>query len=247
MQKLLLLLLSTTPVLAQTSFHLGPRVGTTLATVRYANGASYGQASDYPTTYRVGFEAGVMGSWRIGHLAIQPAILFQRKGYYSDYEALYASSSVPSASFSNTVSLNYLTVPVNFVYTQRLNGQGFHVFAGPYLSTLVGGHYHSDYTQHPLEITGAFDGRVVAGDHNPNTAGRDDSYYKRLDAGLQAGLGYQYQQWLVQATSSWGLRDIAATYPGPPDANNPTGVTLRARPTHTRSFQLSLTHLFHVH
>ena len=62
MQKFLLLLLSTIPVLAQTSFQLGPRVSATLATVRYAKGASYGQASDYPTTYRVGFEAGVVGS-----------------------------------------------------------------------------------------------------------------------------------------------------------------------------------------
>lgn len=247
MKKLSFLLLATTPSLAQTSFQLGPRVGATLATVRYTGSAAYGQvASDYPTTYRVGFEAGVVGSWQIGHLAVQPALLFQRKGFYSDYEQVYTSSYLPSASFSNTVSMNYLTVPVNIVYTQKVHGQGFQLFAGPYLSRLVGGHYHSDYVLHPREERGAFDGKTIAGDNNPNEPGQEDMYYKRLDAGLQAGCGYQYQQWLLQASYRWGLRNIAATYTGPSNPSNPNGTTLSTLPTYTRAVELSLTRLFRL-
>lgn len=149
MKALAFLLLTTVPALAQHSFQVGPRVGATLATVRYSGRDAFGQSATDAPTYRVGFEAGVVGAWQRGHFAVQPALLFQRKGFTSDYEALYASTSSPSASVSRKVSLNYLTLPVNLVYAQRVNGQGFQLFAGPYLSALVGGHYQTTFVNHP--------------------------------------------------------------------------------------------------
>jgi hypothetical protein len=244
MKAFTLLLLTAAPALAQTSFHIGPRVGASLTTVYYSGSGAYGKtAADFPTTYRPGFEAGVVGSWQWGHLAVQPALLFQRNGYYSDYS--YSSSFSPSTAVSVTTSLNYLTLPIDFVYTQRVNGQGLQLLAGPYFSALVGGRFQSIFIDYPSNDRLEIDGQVVAGDHNPSTPGRDDIYYKRLDAGLQVGLGYQYQKWLLQASYSWGLRNLAATYLGPGNASNPNGITLTALPTRTRAMQLSLAYLLH--
>ncbi|RZK31585.1 MAG: PorT family protein, partial [Hymenobacter sp.] len=143
---------------------------------------------------------------------------------------------------ANTIRLNYLTLPVNLAYTQRSDGQGLQAFAGPYASCLVGGHYQNDFNFYTLGATGTFTGQVAAGDHNPGTAGSNATYSKRWDVGVQAGLGYRYQQVLLQVGYSLGLRNLAATIPG-----YPAGTLVTATPIYNRGFQACLAYLFGHH
>lgn len=238
MKKALLfpMLLVVCPAIAQTSFHIGPLAGATLYSVHYGDNPPFTRPA---TTYHPGFEAGILGTLQFGHLAFQPAILFAQKGYTSRYEIVPSPGTLPPSSYANTTRLNYLTLLLNLAYTQRPDGQGFQAFAGPYVSYLVGGHYHSDYNFYTLGSTGELEGQVVAGDHNPATAGSNDSYSKRWDVGLQAGLGYRYQQLLLQVGYSVGLRNLAATIPG-----FPPGTIVTTTPIYNRGFQASIAYLF---
>jgi hypothetical protein len=238
MQKslLLILLLGVFPAVAQTSFHVGPLVGAIRSSVHYGDNPPYARPA---TTYYSGFEAGLLGSLQQGHLAFQPAVLFTQRGYRSSYEIVPSPGTLPPSSYANTTRLNYLVLPLNLAYIQRPNGQGFQVFAGPYLSCLVGGHFHTDYSFYTLGTTGELAGEVVAGDHNPSTAGKTDIYSKRWDVGLQAGLGYQYRALLLQVGYSIGLRNLAATIPG-----YPPGTIVTTTPIYNRGGQLSLIYFF---
>jgi hypothetical protein len=238
MQKALLfpLLMVVCPAIAQTSFQMGPVIGATLFSVHYGDNPPYTRPA---TSYHPGFEAGLLGTLQVGHLAFQPALLFAQKGYNSRYDIIPAPGTLPPSANANTTRLNYLTLPLNLAYTQQLNGQGLQAFAGLYISCLAGGHFHSDYNFYTLGSTGELEGRVVAGDHNPVTAGKYDVYSKRWDTGLQAGVGYRYREVLLQVGYSLGLRNLAATIPG-----YPAGTTMTTTPIYNRGCQASLTYLF---
>jgi hypothetical protein len=171
-----------------------------------------------------------------GHLAIQPAVQFAQKGY----DQVVTSSFNPLIT-SNQVRLNYLAVPVNLAYTQHRDGQGAQVFAGPYVGVLLGGHYTS-VTRYPPyillpDITR--EGKVVAAESYTPSSTDSNVYSRRVDAGLQFGLGYRYQGLLLQAAYGLGLTNqasVAEQLPGGGPAVYPT--------YRNRAFQLSLAYLF---
>ena len=235
---LLPLLFSTAPALAQTSFHIGPRIGATVATVRYSDNPPYTRPT---TAYKAGFEAGLIGSLQTGHFGIQPTIIFIQKGYKSQYALVPSPGTLPPTLNSHNVRLNYVTAQLNFAYTQHDNGQGLQLFAGPYISCLVGGSYHSDFVFYTLGSTSTLDGQVVAGDRNPSTPGSNDIYSKRWDIGLQAGVGYQYKNSLLQVGYSLGLRNLAATHVG---GSPPTD--LASTPAYSRGFYASISYLLNA-
>lgn len=109
--------------------------------------------------------------------------------------------------------LNYLVLPLNLAYSLRQDGQGLQVVAGPYVGLLLGGRCHSTYLDVPNGNDFPQDGHVKAGDYQPipfsPSAPIDDPYTRRVDLGVQAGLGYRFSQFLAQAEFSFGLRDLA--------------------------------------
>jgi hypothetical protein len=223
---LALALLSAAPLAhAQVRFSAGPQVGYTLTTVNFKidNGAA-----TYVTSSRSGFTAGVMADIGFGHLAIQPAVQFTQKGY--DQVATY------SLVTSNRISLNYLAIPVNLAYTQHSDGQGAQVFAGPYLGILLGGNYSAETTGG--QVSNPEKGKVVAAEsYTPNFM--DSNFYsRRVDAGLQFGLGYRYQGLLLQAVYSLGLTNQASVAEQLPGGPRYAPITYR-----NRAFQLSLAYL----
>ena len=232
------LVLAASVVHAQTTFHIGPKLGYN----RSFGGFEY-PGNDYlnvTNSSRSGVEAGIVAQVGLsGHWAVQPAVLYSQKGFgfvEKAYDAPYNYSYEGEYSFL----FNYLAVPINLVYSQRSGGQGLQVFAGPYVGFLLGGSYTS--TQSGRYGSGASRGQsskgdVEAGDTYNN---RPDAPYvsQGLDAGLQGGLGYGFASGLqVQASYSQGLRNLGAEY-GP-------GLTTQAPPTYrNHAFQLSLAYLF---
>jgi len=225
---------------AQVSFSIGPQVGYNLTSVSYdmVTGSSPYATYSYETSSHSGFAAGLKASVNLPHFAFQPAILFSQQGYkFSDnYNSLGSYTSVGTQS----ILANRLAIPLNFVYTQQADGQGFQLFSGPYISFLLGGSYQNNTVVTPASgasKTYSQEGDVKAGDtysESPN----DTNYYQRnLDAGLQAGLGYQFKTILLQAGYSWGLRNIGAAYPA--SSLNGSSPVLKSR-----AFTVSLAYLF---
>jgi hypothetical protein len=211
---------------AQVSFSGGPRVGLNVATLHFP---------DKSSSMRAGFEAGLTGNLQLGHFAVQPSLLFSQKGYRTSGDLMGIDAP---ASYKETIRHNYLTLPVNLAYTLGEKGQGLQVFAGPYVGLFLGGTYtrrvHEDGYFGGPAIDRDYEGKVKAASAYTNGANR---YAQRIDAGLQAGVGYCLSGWQVQAGYSLGLRNLASSY----QASD--GTRYREPTNYNRVFQLSLSYL----
>jgi hypothetical protein len=232
------LLLAASTVHAQTTFRLGPTVGYNLS----FGGFEYPNQSYLKVTNssRSGVEAGVLAQVGFSdHWAVQPALLYAQKGFgftENAYDAPYNYTYQGEYNFR----FDYLTVPVNAIYSQRPGGQGLQVFAGAYVGFLLGGRYTSTQTGRygsGSARSQSSQGVVEAGDTYHNRPG--EAYVSQgTDAGLQGGLGYGFAGgFQVQAGYSQGLRNLGAAYA--------PGVTNQAPPTYrNHAFQLSAAYLF---
>jgi hypothetical protein len=220
-------LLFTPAVQAQATFSVGPCVGVTMSTFHYASGYSY--ATEVSSGYRPGYAMGLQASVGAGHWVLQPAVLYAQLGHQVHGVDSYTYSGSTPQPFSQDVRANYLVIPLTVARTQQTGGQGLQVFAGPYLGILLGGHAHVE------NWYGVATGEVVNAhqDHN------DGNFYsQRFDGGLQAGLGYRYQQWVVRATYCLGLHSMAVSY-DPSRGASPYFQSYYFN----RAFQLSLAYL----
>ena len=148
------------------------------------------------------WQAGLVGEIRFGKLAIQPALLFSQKGEHIVYNALFDGIVRSYSKRESTNRYNWLELPVNFVYT--LHGDhGLQVLAGPYLALGVGGS-QKGYTQ------GYFGPAVDVwpGDYTSPVVYGTGTHNRRLDVGLNFGLGYRLGPVQVQASYGLGLRNL---------------------------------------
>lgn len=168
---------------------------------------------------------------------MQPAVLYARKAPVYGINTYYPPSDF-SYRQEYALHLNYLLVPINLLYSQRPNGRGGQVFAGPYLGWLLDGTYTST-TSNSLSTAGnAFTGNIKTSD-TYSTAPMDTNYpFRQIDAGVQVGMGYGFAALQVQASFSLGLRDISPAYA--PDVAH----DYAAPAIHNRGFQLSAAYMF---
>lgn len=230
------LLLLNTAAQAQVKFSVGPIASLNLSSARYEQDARYTSI----TSYRPGFEAGLIGTIQLGHYSIQPAVLFSEKGYRLHGKLLnsIAADGTFPAPYEEDMRFNYLVVPLNLAYTQHKDGRGFQVFVGPYVGFLIGG----NYSFLAVEAGGSspYKAPIKGGTNYPDFSQVHDGafYSKRVDAGLQTGFEYRYGNALVQAKYSMGLRNLA------PD-NYDFARFVGTGPNYSqRVFQLSLAYLF---
>ena len=232
------ILLATTTAQAQATFRIGPKVGYN----RSFGGLEYPN-DDYlkvTNSSRSGVEAGLVAQVGLSdHWAVQPAILYAQKGFgfvEKAFDAQYNYSYQGEYNFR----FDYLTVPVNVVYSQLPSGQGVQVFAGPYAGFLLGGRYTSAQKGgygNGSTRSSSDEGEVKSGDTYNNRPG--EAYVSRgVDAGLQGGLGYGFPGgFQVQASYSQCLRNLGAAYA--------PGITRQEPPTYrNHAFQFSVAYLF---
>ncbi|AMJ64326.1 hypothetical protein AXW84_01955 [Hymenobacter sp. PAMC 26628] len=212
---------------AQTTFSVGPRVGGGLFTVHFQQ-----VGNDYSKSiYRSGWSAGLAGEIGLGHWALQPAVLYEQGGFKS--QMLYNNGR---STYDNRddVRLQYVTIPLHVAYRQRATGQGVQAFAGPYLGLLLGGRYRStsDNANDGFHAEGS---ATVSAD--PNASSAPGLVLQRVDAGLEGGVGYRYQGFLLHAGYRLGLRNVNSDqYYGL--------ISFGSTKYRTRAFQASLTYLF---
>ncbi|MBT2559220.1 PorT family protein [Hymenobacter sp. ISL-91] len=190
----------------QTSSSVGPVIGFNAST------APYEYDHTFTTHYRTGGAIGALVNVQRQHLALQIAALYQQKGFRMDDE--HTSSSGLYTRQKNDYRLNYLNLPVQVAYAFRPDGQGVQVFAGGYIGVLLRGKAELDaYYEDAINGTsGARQGAIKLKPGRANDSYSIHSYSQRIDAGLQAGAGYRYEQLLLQLSYSYGLRDIGARY-----------------------------------
>jgi hypothetical protein len=195
------LLLGAATASAQTTFLIGVRGGanralTTLDGARI-NSGFYSATGDKSPIYA--WQAGVALEIAFGKFALQPAILFSQKGEkFSTFETYgdpgFGVNTIERTSVNR---YNWMELPLNFVYT--LHGDhGLQVFAGPYVALAVGGRQRG--TTHPY-YGPAVDG--IPFDFDNQVSYGPDTNNRRIDAGVNFGVGYR--QGPVQVQLGYGL------------------------------------------
>lgn len=225
---------------AQSTVSFGPRLGLNLSTVQ-VEGEDMLEDPTADRHYRLGAQVGLAADIRFGHFAVQPALLYSQRGF-DIKESLSEKDRFTTATYTydakGKFKFDYLEFPIQAVYSQREDGTGFQLMAGPYVGLGVGGKLSITMTTkttapgyEETDTESASTGITFDGDDEAND---DDLHLQRLDFGLNAGLGYQVGPVLVQAGYSLGLTNLI---PPSDDSNNNSSLKNRA-------FQFSLTYLF---
>jgi len=132
-----------------------------------------------------GFHAGVNAEIPVGTGSyLQPGLLFSTKGTkFQDSE--------------NNVKLNYLEVPINFVYKPILGTGNMVLGFGPYVAFGIGGKSEVGGQESAVEYTDTFDPAIPA------------LQYKRFDAGGNFLAGYEFANKVsFQLNAQLGLVNI---------------------------------------
>ena len=131
--------------------------------------------------------------------ALQPALMFSQKGEQFDAAtSISGFAGVNSTETSTFNRYNWLELPLNVVYTLH----NFQVFAGPYVALGVGGR------QRGTSRSASPYGRYGPSDFNEKIRYGSDTENRRLDAGLNFGLGYRKGPLQVQLGYGLGLRNL---------------------------------------
>ena len=175
-----------------------------------------------------GVQAGITADIQFGVLAFQPSLLFTQKGFKLSQSGTETFNGVPvTYSEKRTLHINYLELPLNFVYTTG-GDHGFQVFVGPYVALGVGGKtpYDSDvvipgYINQHESGTGAvrFANQEPTPNNNSSTSD-NDATVRRFDAGFNGGIGFRQGPVQVQAGYSIGLGNLVPLNSDGSDSGN---------------------------
>ncbi|QHJ09096.1 outer membrane beta-barrel protein [Hymenobacter busanensis] len=189
----------------QAQFSLGPRVGLNAATFRVSPDPIGENPRRLP-----GYQVGAAAQWRLGAVAIQPAVLYTQQGarHHAQQHVLLKSGELAPYRTRNTTRLNYLELPLHVAYAPAW-ARHAQVFAGPYFGMGVGGYLEAEPEVSEVQGIPVSPSREKA--QFPRLLGsREDA--RLFDWGLQAGVGYQRGPVLVQLQQSGGTRDVWPDY-----------------------------------
>ncbi|RZK86666.1 MAG: PorT family protein [Hymenobacter sp.] len=230
--------LSVATVQAQTRISIGPRLGGNLATGTF-----------------LGVQVGIAASIGSGHWAVQPALVFTQKGLRQKVTINYSFGTL-SAQENDQIDcrVHYLELPINVVYSLGQDGNGFQLFAGPYVAVGVGGqaNYSLELTTNDPNYPGdsyngsqqfAFGDTFVEPDPNSTNPVALDARARRFDAGINAGVGYRRGPVQVQLGYGLGLLNVQPDYPANYQSN-PGGYQPSNDTGYLRTLQLTATYYF---
>lgn len=246
---LALLAIATSAVQAQSTVTFGPRLGGNLS--RFSYSGTPQQFDEVKSM--VGVQVGATANISFGNFAFQPSLIFTQKGAELKSAGRAVSNGAPfTYAITASPKLNYLELPLNFVYTTG-GDHGFQLFAGPYVAMGVGGggSYTVAFTSTDPDLAmfnGNYPGslKVEYGTkQNDNSAAQNSTNatsapqlvltFRRLDAGLNGGVGYRVGPFQAQLGYGLGLVNFV-----PSDSNGQdTGSK-----GYNRSFQLAANYFF---
>lgn len=223
---------------SQTIWSIAPRVGVNFSSAKY-HGANLPYATS--TSVISGIEAGGIVSLNQGHVQLQSGLLYTQQGF--EVKGNYRNAQSSNGEYINVDifhQFNYLTLPLTVGYSQRKNGSGFQVLAGGYISNLLGGHVDYNNTKGAAGTTPLIyqeSRRVRPGESFQDV---DNFYSSRFDVGVQAGVGYSYKSFLLQAVYRVGVKNLGADFPLNPVPYN------KGSEYYNRSLNISLAYLLRL-
>ena len=141
-----------------------------------------GITADYPFTERFSLESG---------------ILFSSKGYKLEANYALYQNSEPFRVYQNAV-LNYIEIPLLFKGSAKVRELSIFSTIGPYVGIGLSG----EMTANSYSI-GIAEKQVYS--HEMGA----DGNWKRLDYGLQAGVGMEIRRIVIKISYSYGLANIS--------------------------------------
>lgn len=233
---------------AQTRVSFGPRLGGNLSTATFnslAQATAGTSAISIGRNSIAGVQVGIAASIGSGPWLVQPALLFSQKGLKQSATATdtFGNETI-TESLTVTNRVNFLELPVNVAYAFGADGQGFQVFAGPYLAMGVGGKAEYTAKVSSTDPNSFFNGQESGSqgyafgstfaEPDPNGSGDNvDARVRRFDAGLNAGVGYRVGPVQVQLGYAFGLLNAQPDYPASYQMKNETGYHRNAQLTAT--------------
>lgn len=179
-------------------FKAGVKAGLNIATVLQ----SYADSEDeFSTKPRLLYSFGPTFDIGFGRIiSLQPSLLISAKGFGVDVTEDYDAESG-----YDRWTVNYLEIPINVAVKLK----GFQIYAGPYIAIALfgknkwdidygGGDTNSDET----------DFAFVGSEIDPQDYDEDKYYLKRMDYGLNLGVGYKLGPILFNAGFSAGLANL---------------------------------------
>ena len=188
-----LLMISSTGAFAQMSF--GVKAGLNFSTM--TNKTDGKKDKDDETKFKPGINVGAFADFELSDmLAVEAGMNVEAKGYKTKHEFKEEITGFKEKRITK-MSLLYVTVPVDV----KLTFGSFYVLAGPYVGIAVIGKSKTK-TEHDNDtFKESFD--IEFGND------QDKSLYKRLDAGLGFGAGYEINNNLgVRAGYDLGLMNL---------------------------------------
>jgi hypothetical protein len=202
MKKQILLIASviiSTLAMAQTKPTFGIRAGVSSASMKGDAVNSLKNLLDFTngaitSGSHTGFFAGAYTSIPMSDLiSFEPAVYYTQKGYELNGSLNIKGAEFLGANAKAKLNSQYIDIPL----VLKANLSGFQLFAGPQISYL---------TKADLHTTGG-----VLGFNVLNSTSDATSQFNRWDAGLTAGIGYQFSNGLnIMAAYDHGLSKVDA-------------------------------------
>jgi hypothetical protein len=151
----------------------------------------------------IGFNAGVNVEIPVApDFVLQPGLLFSLKGAETTVEGL-----------SGKVNVDYIELPVNFIFKPVLGNGRLLLGLGPYVAYGVGG---------KIKLSGSgtdIEKKIIFENDLSESQLLDDEFYVRpLDAGANLLAGYEFAFGIsVQLNAQWGLLKVNPGYDGNSD------------------------------
>lgn len=196
---LTLFLLGGVRTMAQT---LEIKSGLNLSTMYYKNqGGTY--SDDFKLAPR--FILGVTREFPISEsFSFEPGLIFSSKGYKIDTYYGDPTSSGEYLPIEESAILNYIDIPISLKLTTSIKKTQFFGALGPYLAFGLTGKISREEYDIVDPGTIVYDGTVdYTGEMDK------DGQWKRLDYGIQAGIGIIMQRIAFRVNYSYGLANIA--------------------------------------
>jgi len=198
---ILIVLLVSFSFVSEAQMNFGVKAGLNMATL---SGDNTDDAELMP-----GYQVGLVTNFNMGDaFTIQPGLILAGKG--SNF-----STEMMGETFDQSISLNYLEIPINAVY----NVSDFQIFAGPYLGFGLFGKVKFDADElddSDIEFTSDVDEET------------EDVPVNSLDYGLNIGAGYMINESIqIQAGYGLGLGNINPKYNGEDPEDNTTNSVIQ--------------------
>lgn len=170
----------------------------------------------YPTKSKFGFNLGIVAEYPLNdQMGLQTALLFTQKGFQIDWDALLKREGISGSVDGYWIyNYNYLALPLHFYY----NIDNIYLTAGPYFAYGLGGTskidatYTHDGSSDNAKQTDAL--QAVSGSVDEDIFFDDESdisvikAYNAFDVGLDLGVGYKLQQFMLKLQYSIGFNNL---------------------------------------